>query len=568
MGRANPVALRAVIVAGGGPRQVSRLILELQRRCPGIEVAGVVHDQVNAISTRQPPHSFVEWLAASNKLLSWMGHLALDILHGGRPTQGDEQLQLRELCDQLHLPIHEAAEGSNGDETEAFIASLRCDLGIIYDAARGDPLLITAALDRICVVEVPTMEEAATTINSLSQDNHASCIASKTVYRVNTSGQAVRATSLPVHRYDTATSLYWKSRVIGIDLLASTLNGDPPTPSDSRQTDTPPSIASTGEPPVAADTAAKDAVGQTPVTRAPFVASPNRPLWKLFYKSLRGFPEVVWCNWRNRRQRTYPVHGLFHHLVSERQHFLALPTDQFLRHLRFLKRHYRLVNTREAHRLLRSGLVDEPTVMLTFDDGYADNHLNLRALALAIDFPATLFVCSQHVEQGKPFEHDLQDNLIGFQPLTWDQIRDLHAWGFEIGSHTRNHQDCGDEKADLEREIVLAQDEIAAQIGAPVNAFSFPYGLPENICSRAVHIATGQYDMICSAFGGTNRPTSSSKATHLRRSSHVRNLWEVELTLQEMLERHVTEHPVLDQINEPTAKVEQAGSRATRVPAG
>ena len=187
--------------------------------------------------------------------------------------------------------------------------------------------------------------------------------------------------------------------------------------------------------------------------------------------------------------------------------------------------------------------------MLSFDDGYSDNHLNLRALALAIDFPATLFVCSQNVEHSKPFQHDLKEDLVGFHPLSWDQVRDLHAWGFEIGSHTRNHQDCGDESADLAREIVVAADEISEQIQAPVKTFSFPYGLPKNICAQAVDIAAEKYDVICSAFGGTNRTTPANNGKHLRRCSHVRNLWEVELTLQEMLERQVTEHQVLDRLN-------------------
>ena len=109
--------------------------------------------------------------------------------------------------------------------------------------------------------------------------------------------------------------------------------------------------------------------------------------------------------------------------------------------------------------------------------------------------------------------------------------------GFEIGSHTRSHFDCGSTNlAALRQEIVGSKEELQRQLEHPVHYFSFPFGLAKNISAEAMQLACENYSYVFSAYGGGNFATADGQVKHLRRSPHPNDLWELELTLQSLLE--------------------------------
>src|SRR5262249_3945536 len=125
----------------------------------------------------------------------------------------------------------------------------------------------------------------------------------------------------------------------------------------------------------------------------------------------------------------------------------------------------------------------------------------------------------------------------GFLPLTWPQVQQMRASGFEIGSHTRTHFDCGSRDiVRLEDEIVGSKAELEKQLGGKIEFFSFPFGLPQNISSEAAAIATRTYSFILSAFGGENLTPVDDRICHLKRWFHSNHLWELELQIQSVLE--------------------------------
>jgi peptidoglycan/xylan/chitin deacetylase (PgdA/CDA1 family) len=230
---------------------------------------------------------------------------------------------------------------------------------------------------------------------------------------------------------------------------------------------------------------------------------------------------------------------LYHHLLAERPHFLGIPTSLYVRHVEFLRRYYRVVGLEEALAMLESGRVTAPTVVLTLDDGYRENVLRLRAAALAAPVPATLFVCTQRLSDGKPFDHDLAAGVPGFAPMTWDEARELERWGFRFGSHTRTHLDCGtNDPRRLHPELVGSRADIERELGHPVELFSYPIGLPANISQSAIDLARATYRWVCTAYGGTNPIDRSGAAWHVYRMSHPNDFLELELQIQGVLERH------------------------------
>ena len=64
------------------------------------------------------------------------------------------------------------------------------------------------------------------------------------------------------------------------------------------------------------------------------------------------------------------------------------------------------------------------------------------------------------------------------QFMTWEQVRDCHRKGVEIGSHTATHEPLPTlDAAQLEHELHDSRIRIEQQIGAPVRTLSFPNGL-------------------------------------------------------------------------------------------
>jgi len=270
--------------------------------------------------------------------------------------------------------------------------------------------------------------------------------------------------------------------------------------------------------------------------RFPF--RPYRRVWKLCLDTLLlGSPFLIGRNWYRRLRARYPVLILTHHVVSDRPHRLGISTETFWRQARFLTRHYRIVSLSTAVDLLHSGDLSVPTAALTFDDGYADNFLGLRAVAEEMQLPVTHFIVTEPVENREEFVHDVAHGERGALPMTWDQIRYWSSRGAEFGSHTRTHFDCASrDRATLRREIAESRKDIESHIGKRVRFFAFPFGGRENISSEAVEIASGAYEHFASGFGGDNLRHADACNQHLFRRNLYPHPWELELELQSVFD--------------------------------
>jgi peptidoglycan/xylan/chitin deacetylase (PgdA/CDA1 family) len=263
-----------------------------------------------------------------------------------------------------------------------------------------------------------------------------------------------------------------------------------------------------------------------------------RPFWRLLLESLMlCSPLIVTRNWLRRLRGRYPVLIVAHHLVSDRRHRLGISTEGFWRQVRFLQRHYQVVGLSEAVTLLQSGRSSGPAVALTFDDGYADNFVSLRAVAEETGIPVTLFITTEPVSTHTEFRHDVLNGQHGALPLTWDQIRYWGRRGAEFGSHTRTHANCGTtDRAKLKDEILGARSDLEFQIGESVPYFAFPFGKLENMSEEAVALSRSGYRCFLSFCGGENVPASGEIHSHLFRKIAYPEPWELELELQSIFD--------------------------------
>lgn len=105
---------------------------------------------------------------------------------------------------------------------------------------------------------------------------------------------------------------------------------------------------------------------------------------------------------------------------------------------------------------------DKP-VLLTFDDGYADNYEHALPLLKKLGFHATLFMSPGMVDDG--------------YFLNWEQIKEMHEAGWDIQPHGMTHPHLPLLKKDKqEYELMEARRQIEEQLGTIADVYCYPYG--------------------------------------------------------------------------------------------
>jgi len=146
-------------------------------------------------------------------------------------------------------------------------------------------------------------------------------------------------------------------------------------------------------------------------------------------------------------------------LKAGRQRILFRPEEAIPEGLCYL-REIHLVPS-EAKNLLP---IPDRLVVLTFDDGTKTDVTFVAPLLKEYGFGATFFI-----SEGKGFPDDKQSYM------TWEEIRKLHEWGFEIGNHTRHHRDASRQSAEDYRADVEHIETRCQEHGIPrPRSFCYP----------------------------------------------------------------------------------------------
>ncbi|NBD24176.1 polysaccharide deacetylase family protein [Paenibacillus glycinis] len=140
---------------------------------------------------------------------------------------------------------------------------------------------------------------------------------------------------------------------------------------------------------------------------------------------------------------------------------------------------------------------DGKEVLITFDDGYRNNYSAALPVLKEYGFQATEFLVTNWV--GGP------------DYLTWDQIKAMQGAGWDIMAHTRTHPYLPLHPAKAQRdEIAGSKAAIEQNLGTPVTAIAYPYGLRSEETMRLVKQSGYRY-----AFTFDDGWTSSAQDPYL-----------------------------------------------------
>ena len=132
-----------------------------------------------------------------------------------------------------------------------------------------------------------------------------------------------------------------------------------------------------------------------------------------------------WRRGRWARQVAPKASILLYYRVDE------VPTDpqllcgspqHFAEHLEVLRRYYHPLSLRSLRRRLALNLWPPRSVVVTFDDGYADNLHQARPLLEAADVPATVFVVAGKVDSQQEFWWDELERVLLSTPELPEQL--------------------------------------------------------------------------------------------------------------------------------------------------
>ncbi|HET9468065.1 MAG TPA: polysaccharide deacetylase family protein [Vicinamibacterales bacterium] len=218
---------------------------------------------------------------------------------------------------------------------------------------------------------------------------------------------------------------------------------------------------------------------------------------------------------------------------------ICVSRSAFEAHVAYLTSNYRVLPLPEAVRFIRQGRsLPANAVVLTFDDGYADNlwaarllerygatatfyvtagclageapfwPAEIRELVARIGDPeirlrigdaevvitlatdddrqrATRTLAALIKAHTIPARERLREQLraaahgdaVGSPMLTWDEVREMHGRGMTIGAHTVTHPNLPNAgPADAWREVAGSKQRVDRELGAPVTMFSYPNG--------------------------------------------------------------------------------------------
>jgi peptidoglycan/xylan/chitin deacetylase (PgdA/CDA1 family) len=189
----------------------------------------------------------------------------------------------------------------------------------------------------------------------------------------------------------------------------------------------------------------------------------------------------------------------YHSIGNEIEPDETVSPEEFEKQLQYIKDNYKVISLEDAVGYLQTDIKKlSDSIVITFDDGYSDNYHNAYPLLKKHNFPATIFLIS-----------DLINDKEG-RYLSRLQIGEMKSNNISFGSHTISHRIlAGLSEEDIIREIKGSKDILESQLDNKINSFAYPVGTRADFDDEIVEIVKAhKYTCACSNMYGMNDENS------------------------------------------------------------
>jgi peptidoglycan/xylan/chitin deacetylase (PgdA/CDA1 family) len=147
--------------------------------------------------------------------------------------------------------------------------------------------------------------------------------------------------------------------------------------------------------------------------------------------------------------------------------------------------------------LLSAFVVNQRSVVLTFDDGFRDFYTDAFPVLQQHAFTATVFLPTAFIgDERRQFRPSTINSQLSTTKdcLTWSEARELRKNGIHFGSHTVNHPKLVElDWPEIKSELSYSKSEIEQQLGEPATSFCYPFAFPQTDRSFAQRFR----DLLC-----------------------------------------------------------------------
>jgi len=183
---------------------------------------------------------------------------------------------------------------------------------------------------------------------------------------------------------------------------------------------------------------------------------------------------------------------------------ISITESEFTAFCIFFQKYFIVISLSELLEKLKQNKDLGRHLVITFDDGYKDNH-DLVAIELKKrNLPACFFISTNFIGSNNV---PLWDKVLSIQSewMNWDDVRSLHAQGFEIGAHTMNHVDLGSLSGKIAAdEITGSMKRLNRELKSKVRYFSYPFGSTNHLLEEnRERVRQAGFSCCLSALGGT-----------------------------------------------------------------
>lgn len=195
-----------------------------------------------------------------------------------------------------------------------------------------------------------------------------------------------------------------------------------------------------------------------------------------------------------------------YHSVNKSDYRYAIAPKLFERHLGFIKSKYKIIDLPELAKILENNeLPKRDMAVITFDDGFQDNHTHAFPVLKKMEVPATIFLATGLVG------NSVKTSSGEAPMLNWQEIAEMQASGLvDFQSHTNSHIDMfASEPTIIREELEKSKKLLNEKLNKTVDFFAYPKGR----MNEKIKSIVAEYFSL--AFVGNGIITSTSKLDKL-----------------------------------------------------